>query len=100
MEKNYGFQTREQELEYVRTFTLRKYDELARELEFMKTIISIVDDKDYTCFIGLMSSIETMFQCNNIRESFFNYMMNELYNITLLTMSDEQYQRASRIANI
>lgn len=99
MEKNYGFQTRQQELEYVKTFTSRKYEALARDLEFMKTIISIVDYKDYKCFNGLMSAIETMYQCNNIRDSFFNYMMNELYNITLLTMSDEQYQRATEIVD-
>ena len=118
MEKNYGFQTRTAEIEYVKTFTSRmtpdgeinhkRYESLARDLNFMKAIITIIecdgvgvnniDYKDYNCFIGLMSSIETMYQGEHIRDSFFNCMMNDLYNITLLTMSDEQYNKASELA--
>jgi hypothetical protein len=117
--KNKGLQTRQQELEYVKKFTSRfspdgeinhaKFESLARDLNFMRTIINIMDCKiagspdnydDYECFNGLRSSIETMYECEHIKNDFFNAMMNELYNITLLTMNDEQYQEASKLAEI
>lgn len=119
MTKNYGLPTRQQELEYVKTITSRmtpdgeinhkRYESLARDLNFMKTIINLMDCKiagspdnyeDFECFNGLRSSIETMYQCENINDDFFNAMMNELYNIALLTMNDEQYQDASKLAEI
>ena len=117
--KNYGLTTRQQELEYVRTITSRmtadgeinyaEYKSLARDLNFMRTIINIMDCRVagspenyeyYNCFNGLRSSIETMYEGEHIQDNFFNCMMNELYNITLLTMNDEQYQEASKLAEI
>ena len=117
--KNYGLTTRQQELEYVRKITLRmtpdgeinyaEYKSLARDLNFMRTIINIMDCKiagspdnydDFECFNGLRSSIETMYECEYIKNDFFNAMMNQLYNIALLTMNDEQYQEASKLAEI
>lgn len=116
MAKNYGFATRQQELEYVKQFTSittpdgeinhKRYESLARDIKFMRTIINIMDIKvngspdnykDYNCFNGLRSSIETMYQGEHINNDFFNIMMNELYNITLLTMNDEQYKSALEI---
>ena len=116
MEKNYGLETRTAEIEYVKTFTSRmtpsgeinhkRYESLARDIKFMRTIINIMDIKvdgspdnyaDFECFNGLRSSIETMYESKRINDNFFNTMMNELYNITLLTMNDEQYQRALEI---
>lgn len=118
MAKNYGFATRQQELEYVKTITSRttpdgeinhkRYESLARDIKFMRTIINIMDCKvdgspdnyeDFECFNGLRSSIETIYECNRIKDDFFNTMMNELYNITLLTMSDEQYQSALELVD-
>ena len=119
MEKNYGLPTRQQEVEYVKTITSRMtpdgeinyadYKALARDLNFMRTIINIMDCKiagspdnyeDFECFNGLRSSIETIYECEYIKNDFFNAMMNQLYNITLLTMTDEQYQEASKLAEI
>ena len=119
MEKNYGLKTRQQELEYVRTFTSRfspdgeinhkRYETLARDLNFMRTCINIMDCKiagspdnyeDFECFNGLRSSIETMYETKKVNNDFFNAMMNELYNITLLTMNNEQYQEASKLAEV
>ena len=104
--RNYGLPTRQQELEYVRTITSRttlngeishkRYESLARDLKFMKAIIGFwncsIKDSSIECYSSLMSAIETQYELEHINNDFFNSMMNNLYNITLLAMTDEQYQ--------
>ena len=112
--RNYGLPTRKEELEYVRTITSRttpdgevshkRYESLARDLKFMKAIIGFwncsIKDSSIECYSSLMSSIETQYELEHINNDFFNAMVNELYNITLLAMTDEQYQEASKLAEI
>ena len=104
--KNYGLTTRQQELEYVSKITSRttpdgetshkRYESLARDLKFMKAIVGFwncsIKDSLIECYSSLMSAIETQYELSHIDNDFFNCMMNELYNITLLAMNDEQYQ--------
>ena len=104
--RNYGLPTRKEELKYVKTITSRttpdgeishkRYESLARDLKFMKAIIGFwncsIKDSSIECYSSLMASIETQFELEHIDNDFYNCMMNELYNITLLAMTDEQYQ--------